>query len=136
MNVNIYLNLNGNANEAIDFYVDALELDYPTVLRFKDLPQSDNYTVPDELIEKVVHCNLKIENTVIVISDSAPTGTYEVGSSIQLILQFDDFDKMNHIYNKLSINSDVLIPLSRNDFSPGFAMFRDQFGVTWQMNLE
>ncbi len=135
MKINIYLNLDGNANEAVDFYVEALELNEPKVLRFKDLPKSDSYVVPDEMLEKVVHCNLDIENTTIVISDTTPAGSCELGSNVHLILQYDDFDKMQNAYTKLSAYSDILIPLSRNEFTPGFAMFKDQFGITWQMNL-
>ncbi len=136
MKINIYLNLDGNANEAIDFYVKALGLNEPTVLRFKDLPPSDNYTVPEEMLEKVVHCNLEIENTTIVISDNTPAGDCVTGSNIHLLLQYDDFDKLRKAYNKLSKFSDILIPLSWNEFTRGFGMFKDQFGVTWQMNLK
>ncbi len=136
MLVNIYLNLNGNANEAIDFYVKALDLEKPNVLRFADLPKSDAYTVPEDMLNKVVHCNLEIENTTFVISDNSPVGECVEGSNVQLILQFDDFKKLKKTYDKLAIYSDILIPLTWNEHTRGFAMFRDQFGVTWQMNLK
>ncbi len=136
MKINIFLNLDGNANEAIDFYVNSLGLNVPTVLRFKDLPQSDSYIVPEDMLEKVVHCNLEIENTTIVISDNAPAGGCEVGSNIHLLLQYDNFDKMRKAYAKISKFSDILIPLSWNEHTRGFAMFKDQFGITWQMNLK
>ncbi len=94
MLVNIYLNLNGNANEAIEFYVKALDLEKPNVLRFSDLPKSDAYTVPEDMLNNVVHCNLEIENTIFVISDNSPAGECVEGTNVQLILQFDDFKKL------------------------------------------
>ncbi len=136
MLLNIYLNLKGNANEAIDFYVKALGLEKPKVLRFSDLPKSPDYVIPEEMLNNVVHCNLEIHNTTIVISDNAPAGEYQEGSSVQLLLQFEDFNTLKKTYDKLAIYSDILIPLTWNEHTRGFAMFRDQFGVTWQMNLK
>ncbi len=136
MLLNIYLNLNGNANEAIDFYVKALGLEKPNVLRFSDLPKSPNYVVPEEMLNKVVHCNIEINNTTIVISDNSPAGEFSDGTNVQLLLQFEDFNTLKKTYDKLAIYSDVLIPLTWNEHTRGFAMFKDQFGVTWQMNLK
>lgn len=135
MLVNIYLNLNGNANEAIEFYTKALSLEKPKVVRFSDLPKSSEYSVPEEMLNNVVHCNMSIANTTFVLSDNAPAGDCVEGSSMQLILQFDNFDELRKTYNKLSKYSDILIPLSWNEYTRGFGMFRDQFGVTWQMTL-
>ncbi len=136
MKVNIYLNLDGSASEAIEFYTKALSLKEPEILKFKQLPQSDAYVIPDDMLEKVVHCNLEIENTAIVISDTTPSGDCVVGSNMHIILQFEDFDKLRKVYNKLSKFSDILIPLSWNEYTRGFGMFKDQFGVTWQLNLK
>ncbi len=136
MLVNIYLNLNGNANEAIDFYTKSLGLKKPEILRFSDLPKSDAYTIPEEMLNNVVHCNLEINNTTFVISDNAPAGEYQDGTNVHLILQFEEFDKMKKTYDKLAIYSDVLIPLSWNEHTRGFALFRDQFGVTWQLTIK
>ncbi len=136
MRVNVYLNLNGDANEAIEFYTKSLGLKQPEVLRFKDLPTSPDYSVPNDMLEKVVHCNLEVENTTFVISDNAPAGDSTLGSNVQLILQFNDFDKLKKTYSKLSKYSDILIPLNWNDVVRGFAMFKDQFGITWQLILK
>ncbi len=136
MQVNIYLNLNGNANEAIEFYTKALVLEKAEVLRFRDLPQSPNYTIPEEMLDKVVHCNMVVNNTTFVISDNTPAGDYQEGSNVHIILQFDNFDKMKKTYDKLAIYSDIHIPLSWNEHTRGFALFRDQFGVTWQLTIK
>ncbi len=136
MFLNVYLNLNGNANEAIDFYVKSLGLDKPNVLRFSDLPKSPDYAIPEEMLNKVVHCNIEIGNTTIVISDNTPAGEYLEGTNLQLLLQFEDFNSLKKTYDKLAIYSDVLIPLTWNEHTRGFTLFRDQFGVTWQMNLK
>lgn len=135
MLVNIYLNLNGNANEAIEFYTKALSLDKPNIVKFSDLPKSPDYTIPDEMINNVVHCNMKIANTTIIISDNSPAGDCIDGTNTQLILQFDNFKELKKTYDKLGKYSDILIPLAWNDYTRGFAMIRDQFGVTWQLNL-
>lgn len=136
MKVSVYLNLNGEANEAINFYCESLSLEEPEVLRFKDLPKSDAYEIPEEMLNNVVHCNLDIFGTNFVISDNSPDKNYTEGSNIQLIIEFNELKDIVDVYDKLSMYSDDLVPFTSNEYTKGFAMFRDQFGVTWQLTLK
>lgn len=45
-------------------------------------------------------------------------------------------EETNQYFEKLSKNGHVHMPLAEYPFSEKFGWFDDQFGVSWQLNLE
>jgi predicted 3-demethylubiquinone-9 3-methyltransferase (glyoxalase superfamily) len=45
-------------------------------------------------------------------------------------------EEIDRLFAKLSQGGQVLMPLATYPFSPKFGWVADQFGVSWQLNLE
>jgi len=55
--INPWINFNGNAQEAFNFYKSVFGGEFLKVVRFKDLA-SDEFTVPESEADKLMHISL------------------------------------------------------------------------------
>jgi PhnB protein len=54
-----------------------------------------------------------------------------------VLLLFNAPEKAEVVYKALSENAkEIRMPFSKTFWSPGFAMFVDQFGIPWMINCE
>jgi predicted 3-demethylubiquinone-9 3-methyltransferase (glyoxalase superfamily) len=55
--------------------------------------------------------------------------------SISLFVTCDTEEEIDRLFEKLSQDGSVLMPLSDYPFSEKFAWVEDKYGVSWQLNL-
>ena len=70
--VNVYLNFNGNCEEAFNFYKSVFGGEFTHIGRFKDMPPHEGMPpLPKEMEDKIMHVLLPIsKETVIMGSDT------------------------------------------------------------------
>lgn len=70
--VNVYLNFNGNCEEAFNFYRAAFGGEFPYIGRFKDMPPQEGMpATPKEMEDRIMHVSLPISNeTMLMGSDT------------------------------------------------------------------
>jgi PhnB protein len=132
MHVQPYLNFNGRAKEAIDFYRKALGAEVQMLMHFKDCPEPQQGMITPENKDKVMHAALKIGDTTVFASDGRCTG----GSNFQgisLSLQAKDEAEADRLFGALADGGQVQMPLAKTFFSPSFGMLADRFGVNWMV---
>jgi PhnB protein len=132
MHVQPYLNFNGRAKEAIDFYRKALGAEVQMLMHFKDCPEPQQGMITPENKDKVMHAALKIGDTTVFASDGRCTG----GSNFQgisLSLQAKDEAEADRLFGALADGGQVQMPLAKTFFSPSFGMVADRFGVNWMV---
>lgn len=56
--INPYINLNGNTEEAFNFYKSVLGGEFTTVIRYKDVPEANRLLEKDK--ERIVHISLPL----------------------------------------------------------------------------
>lgn len=84
--VHPYLILNGNAKEAVKFYEQALGAEVLGVSTYGEMPQSPDFQLPEEAKDLVVHANLKIGHTSLMISNEFPSQPYTLGDQVNVAL--------------------------------------------------
>src|SRR5690606_11359058 len=109
--VHPYLITNGNRQEAVKFYQDVFDAELIGVQSYGDIPPDPEFPVPENVKDLVVHANLKIDNTYLLISDNFPGQPYEQGTHITIAALVDDADKANRIFEKLQKDGEVIMPL-------------------------
>ncbi|HZC44739.1 MAG TPA: VOC family protein [Acidobacteriaceae bacterium] len=131
MELNPYLNFDGNCEEAFKFYEQHLGGKIESIHRFAGSPMENQ--LPAGWGQKVMHAHLKVGTTSLMGSD-APEGRYKApeGSSVSLSLQ--DTADADRIYAALSANGKVQMPIQQTFWAARFAMFTDKFGVPWMIN--
>ncbi|MDF2652546.1 MAG: hypothetical protein K0Q73_8351 [Paenibacillus sp.] len=121
--------LDGNANEAIQFYERALDAKVLFKQTFGEGPES----VPQEAKERIAHSVLKIGETELYVDDTFPGQPSQMGDRVQICITAPDVEKSKQLYEALQQGGQVIIPLKKMHFSPAFGMVTDKFGVTFQI---
>lgn len=137
MNVKLtpYINLAGNAKEAISFYEETIGAEVLFISTYGDMPNMPD-TFTDDLKELVAHAKLRIGESELMFSD-APGGTaIEAGKRVTICITTNDVEQSRTIFEALSQGGQVNMPFSEEPFSPGFGDITDKFGVTFQIYTE
>jgi PhnB protein len=125
-----YLNFNGRSEEAIGFYRATLGAEVVMMLRFKDSPEPAG--CGPEASEKIMHANLRIGDSTLLLSDGRCSGAAEFkGFSISLIVATEADAEQR--FAALADGGEVQMPLAKTFFSPRFGMVEDKFGVCWMV---
>ena len=133
--MNPYLNFNGNSEEAFTFYKSVLGGDFAVVMRFSDSLECGGMTEADK--NKVMHIALPIgESGMLMASDTVEAMGQKLnpGNNFYISLSPNSRDEADHIFGGLSDGGKVEMPLT--DMPWGYwGCFADKFGIQWMVNV-
>lgn len=135
--VNVYLNFNGNCEEAFNFYKANFGGEFPYIGKFKDMPKDEKNPMPEEMAEKIMHVSLQIsEETALMGSDTGGEWAqhYKQGNNFTISISADSKAEADKLFNGLSEGGKVTMPLANTFWGDYFGMFEDKFGVNWMMS--
>jgi PhnB protein len=128
-----FLEMNGSANEAIDFYVKALDAKVGYTLRFGDMPKNPESPLSPEQKNLINYAILKIGDAELQLSDHFTRSNYQKGTQVTIVIQTDDKDQATRYFEALKEGGQVNDPLEANFFSPAYGNVTDKFGVTFRI---
>ncbi len=131
--INPWINFNGNAEEAFNFYKSVFGGDFKKVIRFKDLAGPD-FPVGDAAADKIMQIILPIGSGQILIGNDVPEfmgKTSENENRSKIHVGTDSKEQAEKIFSNLSIGGQVEAPISNSPWGTYFAMFRDKYGIEW-----
>jgi len=130
MQVQVYLFMDGRAEEAIEFYKKTLAANVTMLMRFKESPDQSMCTPGSD--NKIMHAYMTIGETGMMISDGRNTGQPKFeGFALSIATKTEaEADKL---FNALADGGKVTMPQSKTFFSPRFGMLADKFGVNWMI---
>lgn len=136
-----YLQLAGNASEVIDYYKNILPETTVKKVLFGDLPENPNLVLSEEEKNMVMESSIEFFDNTLMISDVPPfmsqaIGEITTGNSLIISLIDGDNDFNESIFNELSKDGTVIMPLSEVPWSKSFGMVIDKFGFTWKLNSD
>lgn len=137
--VNIYLNFNGNCEEAFNFYKSAFGNEFQYIGRFNEMPPSDEYKMPESDGQKIMHVSLPVgDGTVLMGSDTGGEWApgFVQGNNFSISINTGGKDEADKLFNSLSDGGKVTMPLSKTFWSEYFGMFTDKFGINWMMSFD
>lgn len=131
LGINPYLTFNGNCTEAMNFYRDSLDGEMVVMQRFGESPMKG---MGDD--HAVLHCQLRIGDSVLMASDAPPGQAVDPGTNVSLSLGLDDIQKAREYFDKLASGGQVMMPLSKTFWAEAFGMLTDKFGINWMINCD
>ena len=135
MQVQAYLFFNGNCEEAVNFYRDALGAQVRMTMRYNQSPDAPPPgAVPPNWGDKIMHTSFQVGDTVVMASDGCGDGETS-HSGFSLSLAVDTVAEAERYFNALARGGQVRMPLTKTFWSPGFGMLADRFGVAWMVNV-
>ena len=132
MKLTPYLHFAGNAEEALNFYKDALGGEVIMLSRYGDSPMPSD----EDYKQKIIHSRLQFGDNLIMISDSFKGQPFSTHGNIQLSVEIEDASEMEDIFNKMAEGGTVTMPLAHQFWGAKFGMLKDKFGVSWMFNCE
>ncbi len=135
MNLNIYLNFDGQAEEATLFYAKAFGGQTPMFLKYGDMPANPHFTIPEDANNFVMHTQITIGNQLIRISDRLPSMPYTVGTDFQISVDFETESELDKVYAILSEGANTIVPVGPSHFAEKYTYFVDKFGKAWHLMI-
>ncbi|HZG17004.1 MAG TPA: VOC family protein [Candidatus Bathyarchaeia archaeon] len=130
-----YLNMEGNAREAIQFYEQAIGAEVLSIITYGDMPEMPN-TFADELKNLVAHAKLRVGETELMFSDAPSGSPIPKGKQVTICISTNNVEKSKRFFEALREHGQVNMPFEETSFSPGFGDVTDKFGVTFQIYTE
>jgi len=134
--LNPYLTLNGNCEEAFNFYKSVFGGEFRQFSRFSDMPPMPGF--PDSAKNKILHVALPISNeTILMGSDANPMmGTPAIGQHMSLSIGAQSKEEADKIFNGLAAGGKITMPIANTFWNAYFGMLGDKFGFTWMVNYD
>ena len=125
-----YLMFQGNAEEAINFYVKNLGASVAFMQRYGDSPTPADA----DYAKKIMHASVKIGEDMLMVSDSMKGQPVNMGDNIHLSIDAPDVSTLEELFNNMAAGGKIDMPLQDTFWGARFGMLTDQFGVHWMFN--
>jgi len=137
--VSVYLNFNGEAEEAFEFYKEVFQSEYiDPIARFSDVPQEEHMPDLSEEDKKLVmHVSLPITGGFVLMGCDAPSSMgmkANVGNNIHLNLQPDNRDEADRLFNALAEGGTITMPQGDMFWGAYYGSLTDKYGIHWMIN--
>ncbi|QOR68161.1 VOC family protein [Cytobacillus suaedae] len=127
-----YLTFVDSARKALEYYKEVFEGEILNVQTFGEA----DYPTPPEVNDRIMHAQFKKDDLYLMVSDSFPGHSIEVGNNLSLVIEFESEEEINKIYTRLSETGTVLMELQDTFWGATFAKVQDKFGITWDLNYQ
>jgi PhnB protein len=135
--INPYINFNGNAEEAFNFYKSVFGGEFGKIVRFKDL-ESAEFPVSEKEANKIMRIVLPIGGNTLIANDvpesMGPVSENENRSKIAVYAETKE--EADKLFNGLSEGGAVEMPMAESPWNTYFAMFRDKYGIEWTVEFD
>jgi PhnB protein len=134
--INPYINFNGNAEEAFNFYKSVFGGEFATIVRFKDL-ESPEFPIAENDANKLMRITLPIGGNTLIANDvpEAMGRVSENENRSKIAISAETKEEANKLFNGLSEGGAVEMPMAESPWGTYFAMFRDRYGIEWTVEF-
>jgi PhnB protein len=127
--LNPYLNFNGNAREAMEFYRDVFGGEL-AVTMFAD------FGVEGPDAERVMHSQLDSDaGYTLMAADVMSTMEYQPMAGASVSISGDDGEVLHRYFEQLADGGTVTMPMAKQAWGDEFGMCVDRYGVPWLVNI-
>ena len=133
--INPHINFNGNAEEAFTFYQSVFGGEFAKVIRFKDLTGSD-FPVGVKEANKIMRIALPIGKNNVLIGNDVPEFMGKVSENenrSKIFIKAESKEEALRLFSGLSKEGKIEVPMESNPRGSYFAMFRDKYGIEWEV---
>jgi PhnB protein len=133
VDLNPYLNFNGNCAEAFRFYEKVLGGKILMLQTHGESPAREH--TPKDWHDKVIHVRMAVGDRLLMGSD-APTQHYQTPQGFAVSLSYPDKADSERVFNALAEGGKVSMPFQATFWSAGFGGVTDRFGTPWMINTD
>lgn len=133
MKLTSYLVFNGQAEEAANFYADVLGGKLQDLHRYDSMPPMPGMTVPDDYMQKILHCCIVFPGGGMSVADTLPGDPRDFGNGGHMLtLVCDSIAQAEEVYAKLTDGArKIQCELAEAFFAKRYGEVVDRYGVLW-----
>jgi PhnB protein len=138
--VSIYLNFQGNTEEAFNFYKSVFKTEFATpIMRMKDVPpQPGMPPLSEKDANSVMHVALPILAGIQILGTDMLESMGQklvVGNNVTINLEPDSKEDTDRFFEALSAGGSSIAPM-RQEFWGYWGCCLDKFGIRWMFNFQ
>ena len=133
MQLEMFVNFNGNCREAVEFYAKVFKSTVNNLMTYGDAPSDPNHTLNEVDKDRIMYAGIPLENMVLMFMDAPSDHPLTVGDNITPTISTGDKDEVTRLFNELKEGGEVFMELQQAFFSEWYGMVKDKFGVIWQI---
>ena len=122
------IHFQGNCDEAINFYKEALGAEVKAMFYAKDAPDFNTENLPPDF---VMHSEVLICGMNFSLTDGSEVPI--TGEHISFLITYDTAEEVTEAFEKLTVGGKVVEPLAKVFWSDFYGYVIDKFGVNWQV---
>lgn len=124
-----YLDFDGQAREAFDFYAKAFNGKITMRMTYGESPMAAQ--MPPETHGRVMHSQLETAHSILMGADGPPHTTRSTGC---VNISLDDPAEAERVFKALSEGGKVDMPIAETFWAQRFGMLTDRYGKAWMVN--
>jgi PhnB protein len=132
---NIYLNFQGNTEQAFEFYRSVFGGEFSDLQRMSDVP---GFEVDEADKNKLMHVSLPLLGTTVLMGTDALESMghiVSVGNNVSISLEPDSLAETERIFSALSEGASDITELQKMFWGAYYGAFADRFGIRWMFNF-
>ncbi len=135
--INIWINFNGNAEEAFTFYKSVFGGEFAKIVRFKDIA-SPEFPVEEKDAQKIMRIALRIGKNVLIANDVPEIlgRVNENENRSKISVNAESKEEAEKLFHGLSAGGTIEMPMDDSPWGSYSGMFRDKYGIEWIINFD
>lgn len=134
--LNVYLYFRGNCEKAFDHYKTIFGGEYKFIGRYKDISQEARANFPYCTDEQIMHVSLPISKETTLMGADLIDSIEEISETkngFSLYLSVDHKKEADRIFDALSDDGDVIVPITNQFWGSYYGQCIDKFGISWKI---
>jgi PhnB protein len=135
--INPYIHFNGNAEEAFTFYKSVFGGEFEKLMRYRDISSAE-FPVGENDANRIMHITLPVSKDNHLIGSDVLEMMGKVNESDNrnaISLSAASRSEADKLFNGLSVNGKIEMPINDGPFGSYFGMFTDKYGVEWMVDF-
>src|SRR5690606_16208803 len=123
--------------EAFNFYKSVFGGEFISIHKMSDTPHAES--LPENERNRVMHIALPIDSeTTLMASDTIPSAGHVLnpGNNVHLSLHPESREEAERLYNGLSVDGQIEMPLQDTFWGAYYGNFKDKYGINWMINYD
>ncbi len=136
MKINPYLNFDGQAEDAFNFYKSVFGGEFTGKMKMNETPGGNE--LPEEEQNRIMHISLPIgKDTLLMASDIIPSmgQILKKGNNNYISLHPESRKEADKLFKGLSAGGEIEMPMEDQFWGDYFGSFIDKFGIGWMINF-
>ena len=137
MKLNPYLNFNGNAKQAFEFYEQVFGVKIDSTMPFSEMPEDENFSISDEEKDFLIHVSIPLGDGQYLMGSDVPKSMgspLTMGNNHYISIHPDSKEEADRLFSALSVGGEVEMPMADQFWGDYFGSLIDKFGVCWMIN--